>query len=423
MSRKNILAVGSLLVVILLASGCGAAGRLVKKARLNYQRGDYDSAFFNCAASLRIDPNNSDAQTLIQDSFRAADNKHNNTIKGLKSSSDKFKWDDIFSGYEALIKINNEIGSLPTLMNKDTRAIIKFDIADYTQDLGNARNNAAEAHYQQGMYLSEKEGRDAMKQAAKEFKTAERFVSGYKDSAEMYEKCRKAGIKRIAIIPFIDKSGKKGKYGAMPEMMVDLIVSNVMNDKESMEFLEVISRDQLEHVLDEQDLGAVGILDPETIVMVGKILGVHEILTGKITQIIYTPDRKTDRRIKERERVVIGKEDYTDKNGNVKQRNVMGDVFANVRIFTKVSSASIVGSYQSIDVQTAKVNKMDNFVGRGEFRHEWATYNGDARALNKKTKKLVNTSEEFSPVEEEMVRKALINLSNSLAQKLKEYVR
>ena len=415
---------GTLLLSLMLS--CAAFtqyGKLESSARKYYQRGNYDLAVFDCAKALRQNPNYEKAQTLIQDAFRAAVNKHDGKIADVKVSTEKFKWDELVSEYEALIKLNKTIKELPTLKVKKTNEVIKFETTDYSQNLSEAKTSAAEVHYQEGLDLSEKEGVDIQKQAAKEFKAAMVFIPGYKDAGTLYERARTAGIKRLAIIPFEDKSGKGRKYGDLPGMIVDDIVSDVMNDPSAMEFLEIISRDQLELVMQEQALGQTGILDEKSAVELARILGVHEILTGKITQIIYTPSNTISKNVRQEAKVVVGEEKYITKKGKTRTRDVYGKVNATATIYTRTTSAKIAGSYKMIDVKTAKLKKSESFTGTSNFEHKWATFRGDERALDRDTSRLASKSEKPAPVEDEMVNKAARNLAISLSTTLKKYAR
>jgi len=427
MKAKKLLLLGMITLTLFFIFGCAALtqyGKLEKSARQYYVGGRYDAAVFNCAQSLKLNPDYEKAQMLIQDAFRAGSNAHENKITGLKASTAKFKWDEIVSEYEALIKINQAIKELPTLTTKKTKEVIKFETTDYTKELAESKTNAAEAHYQEGLTLSKREGIEIQKQAAKEFKAAMGFVPEYKEASSLYDKSRKAGIKRLAIIPFEDKSGKMGKYGDLSGMIVDDIVSNVMADQSAMEFLEIISRDQLEMVMQEQKFGLTGIVDEKTAVELGKILGLHEILTGKITQIIYTPERTVSKNVKQKGRAVVGEEKYVDKKGKTRTRDVWGDVYANVTIYTRTTGAKIAGSYKVIDVKTAKLKKSESFTGDSNFKCEWAKlFSGDERALDRETRNLASNTENPAPVEDEMVNKAAKNLSYSLSRTLKEYAR
>jgi hypothetical protein len=402
-----------MLSLLFLTMGCAALtkyGKLEKSARQNYVNKNYDAAVFDCAASLTLKPDYDKAQALIKDAFSVAVSAHTNKINQLVPSSAKFKWDEIVSELEALIKLNETIKGLPTLTDKKTKRAIKFKTADYSDMLQKSKAKAAEAHYQEGLRLSTLDGVDLQKQAAKEFKAADQYQPGYKDAAGRYQTTRQAGVKRMAIIPFEDKSGKNGQYGAISETVVDEVVSAVMNDPDATEFLEIISRDRLEQVMQEQKLGLTGVIDQQTAVELGKVLGVYEIVTGKITQVIYTPERTVEENFREEGEIYVGK-------------NQKRYVSAIVTVYTRTSGASITGSYQIIDIKTARLKKSDSFIGKEDFSAKWATYSGDKEALGGASRNLISRSEELAPVEEEMVSRAAHNLATSLAQSFKQYAR
>ena len=425
--KAVVVATGAALVL----SGCGffvehftEYGKLERQARREYQSGDYDRAVFHCVRSLRIRPDYEKAQRLVQDAFRAAVREHLGRIERLKLSPDKFRWDDIVPEYEALIALNRAVESLPTLRVKETGEVIRFEIADYSRDLTDAKVKAAEAHYREGLKLSQEEGRKIKKRAAKHFKRALSFVPGYKDASEMYEKCRREAITRMAIVPFEDKSGKEGRYGAISETIADGVIAEIMGDPEATEFLELVSREELQRVLEEQKLQVSALVDERTAVEVGRLLGVHEILLGKITQILYVPPRTVRKPpVKRKARVVVRKEKYKDEKGVEHTKDVYGDVYATVIPYFKRSEASIIGSYKIVEVKTAKIKKSSSFEGKAEFECRWAKYSGDERALESEDKKLISKGEQLAPTEEEMVLRAARNLISSLAEDLKAYVR
>ena len=420
--KKNRILLSSLIMLVLsLVFSCAVFtqyGRLESNARQHYVGGKYDLAVFDCVKALKIKPDYAKAQVLIQDALKAAVNAHQSKLAELQPSTAKFKWDDIVSEYEALTNLNKAIKGLPTLRVKKTN-----EVTDCSVELAEAKTNAAEAHYQEGLTLSQKEEIDIQKQAAKEFKTAMRYIPQYKDATDLYEEARRKGIKRIAIIPFEDKTGKAGKYGDLSGMIVDDIVSDVMNDASAMEFLEIISRDQLEAVMREQDLGMTGVLDESTAMALGKILGVNELLTGKISQIVYTPTNTITKNVRQEKSVVVRTEKYKDDKGKDRTRNIYGDVYARVKVYTRTTNSKITGSYKIIDVKTAKLKKSESFTGNANFKHEWATFTGDERALDWGTRRLAGASEEPAPVETEMINRAGKDLSRSLSSTLKKYTR
>jgi len=171
----------------------------------------------------------------------------------------------------------------------------------------------------------------------------------------------------------------------------------------------------------EQQLEMSDLVDEQTAVRLGRLMGVHKILTGKITQIITVPARTVKKPEKQKARVVVKTEKYTDSKGKKKKRYIWGDVEATVTFYTRTAGASIVGSYKIIDVETARIERSESFTGESKFKYEWATYSGDERALDRKASELVKKGERPAPTAEQLVNQAAENLSTSLAKSLKEY--
>ena len=202
-----------------------------------------------------------------------------------------------------------------------------------------------------------------------------------------YEQARSAGVKRMAILTFEDKTGKGSKYGALPDTITDNIISSVLNDPSATEFLTIVSRDQLNQIMAEQNLSYTGRFDEKTVAGIGEVAGVHELVVGQITQIIYTPPRPKQKNWNRQAtlRQKTGTEQYVDKNGKVKTRNKYSDVrvSANVVHHQVESSVTIIGSYKILNVETAAFKKADNFNTKHEFKAEWGRFSGNKAALTR----------------------------------------
>ena len=419
----------TLVVVSLCLTGCGGKhSEFMDRAQANYRVKDYNAALRDTVTALQYNPNYEKAQTYVKAFFDTAVRVHKDNINALENTSDRFKWDQLVIEYEGLIEVNSLVNSLPPLTNRKTSQPITFDIKDYTVELNNAAEKAAEAHYQEGIRLAEfSDDPDTQKRAAKEFKRVEEFVVGYKDTRTRYEQAKSAGVKRIAILTFKDKSGRRRSYGAISETITDNIISSILNDPEATEFLTIVSRNHLEQVIAEQDLDFAGLLDKRTVASLGNILGVHEIVVGQITQIIYIRP-ETKRTTLNREKTVrkkTGTEKYVDKNGKVKNRPKYSDVTLTAKLlyYELKSSVSIIGSYKILDAQTAELKKADNFNTEHEFISEWASFIGNEEALSRDDLILVSFDKENAPIEDIMVLDAANKLAAELSEALKMHVR
>ncbi len=419
----NKLGVTLLLLSLFSCTYFSEFAKLERSASDAYARADYDAAVFMLSRSLQISQDYEKSQILMSDAFLMANRIHKNKISELESSTNDFRYDGLAREYQSLVNLHDAVENLPPIRHPKTGALLELDIVDYSNQLQDAKQMAAESHYAAGESLSVSTDLAQQKAAAKQFKKALSFVAGYKDADERYQSTRKAGVKRIAVFPFEDLSGNNRKYGAVEQLVVDEMVTSIMKDPSATEFLELISRDQLDRVITEQKLGLSGLLNDESAIEVGAILGVHEILTGKITQIIYTPVRTINREYKETKRVVVKTEKYKDKSGKSKTRNIYDDVEAKVKHYTRSTKAVIKGSYKIVDVRTSKVIVSEAFEGKSDFSTEWVVVKGDTRALKSRTAKLARKGETIAPVGGEMVGQAATDLANSLSNSLKIYAR
>ena len=82
----------------------------------------------------------------------------------------------------------------------------------------------------------------------------------------------------VAVLPFND--GATGKANEELAPLSKGIQDILTNEMAANTGIRVVERDQIQHVLDEQKLASSGTVDKETAVKVGKLLGVHHMVTG-----------------------------------------------------------------------------------------------------------------------------------------------
>ncbi len=145
------------------------------------------------------------------------------------------------------------------------------------------------------------------------------------------------GIRKVAIVDFVgeDRSGSQ---------IATLTQSLLMGTQ----FYEILERDKLQRVLEEQNLAMAGVVDDATAVEVGKLLGVDAMIFGEVTM-YDVEDIQKEKMVKERVgtgryRTVEKKDKKTGKIKKVKEeiyKEVMvpkkywvrkGDVAINFRV-------------------------------------------------------------------------------------------
>ena len=434
MKNRIVLSFSTVIVTILCLSGCaGKAGKLMDSAVMNYRVNNYEAALRDTVTALRLNPNYERAQNSILMYFKAAVQAEQNKLKMLESSSGeltfsgKYRCDEIVAAYNGLVRINTMVSDLPPLIHKKTEERIVFGIRDYSMQLDEAIENAAEVHYQRGVRLAaSSDDVETQKQAAKAFKRVQTLISDYKDADTQYEQARSAGVKRMAILTF-EGSRAAHRYDGLLESITDNIITTVVTDPVASEFLEIIARENIELIMAEQDMRWTGRFDPKTVVNIGEVAGVHEMLIGRVTNVFHqgpkteksSYDRKTSTRKK------VGTEQYVDKNGKRKTRNKYRTVnyAARVTHYERSASVRIVGSYKIIDTKTGKIKSPQRFDMTHEFNAEWGKYTGDEVALERSDRVLINIEEQDAPEKAVMVHEAAEKLADQLAKTLIEYAR
>jgi len=416
-----------LILSITLLTGCKSLYvKHYDQANLNYSKARYDAAVTWCLLSLEINHEFEDAHILLEQSYNKGIEVALDKVKKLKiQKQPKFYWDEIYSNYYYCIELSDKLINSKIPLRESLKSSIAKNEDELYSGADEAKNKATEQHYQEGIIISKSKTIDDQKKAAKQFSYVLKYSPEYKDTQELYEKCKKNAIKRIAIIPFEDRTSKQGRYGDISGIVVDNISSFLLNDAHASEFIELVSRTELENVIRELNLNYNEMFDDKKAAQIGKLLHVNEVILGKISQITYVPERTSERSKKESQNVVVRYEVIGyNKDGSKIEKAVWGDVHAIVNIKKKSSMAQILGSFQVIEVETAKIKKYGSCNGKEDFEYEWANtaYGSDERALSYESKQLTGKIEEFSS-EDEMISKAVTYLSQNLFDLIREYTK
>ena len=411
------------LIFVVFMTGCAAFtkhGKLTESASEAYQAGKYDEAIKYTTQALKVKPEYEDAQKILINSFPISIRNRESHIAELASKTDLKSVDNHVKEYQALIRISDSVKNLPSLIDANSKKPIKFSFKDYTERLKKAKKTAAETYYKHGHKMGNLEGIENSKSAAKAFRKSQFYIPQYKDTEELYEKFKLAGIKRIAIFSFINKSGQN-KYGAIGELVSDQVTATIMGTESAVEFLDILSRTELEQSMKNNGSRYGDLLDNEQIIEIGKSLNLHEIIIGQITQINVSAPQRTVKNVQEKKNVVIDTEEYRNKKGKKRTRSIYGDVFAKVKTYQMIANAKITGSYKIIDIKSSQLKKTDSFSGIYEYNHKWASYTGDERGLSAMTKTLIKNDPGISPSDGDRVNLAAKSLVNSMSDKIISY--
>ena len=407
-----------LTLLFLFLVGCSwltTHGRAYNRAEKAANRGDYYLASLECVKAIKAKRSFQDPYKLMDDVFPKAIKSHHTKLDRLKRAEQK-NWDLVIKSYRELVYLISEIEKLDVIQQEVW--FMDAEIRDYGFELEESFTSAAEYYYSRGTQLMEKNKKESYKKAAKTFKKAMTYVDGYRDAEDMYQLCRQKALKRIAVLSFENNSGTSS-FGAIGDEVSDAVISRMLKDNKLMEFIEIVSRDQVDMIIEEQKLSQSGLVDFTQSVEIGKILGIEELITGKVSRIQVSEPQNASTRTTQKKDVVTGEEVYTDDEGIEKKRLIIETVNARVSFYELTVDASMTVSCSRVEVETAKILSSNSYSENYKFNHKWATYTGDKRALTKEARSLTRKKAATAPSAGEMISELSSKISGKIKKDLK----
>jgi curli biogenesis system outer membrane secretion channel CsgG len=101
--------------------------------------------------------------------------------------------------------------------------------------------------------------------------------AAYKDASALRSEALTKGQYTIAVLPFTAASGRKEIAAKVQAYAMTSLTET--NDP----FLKVVDRENLERILEEQRLSLSGVVDEQTAVRVGNLMGAQAVLIGQVT--------------------------------------------------------------------------------------------------------------------------------------------
>ena len=176
------------LTVVLVLSGCSSG-------KGTFERGNYYDAVLTAVSRVRTNHDHKKSAETLRQSYPMAVVFFEDRAKTSLSSSERFKWSEVVKSYTAINTMYDEIKRCPGAL-----AVIP-DPVNYFSRLQEARQNAAEEHYAAGILALQVGNRDNAKQAYRYFKTANDYVSGYKEVNSYLEAALAAATVKIVVEP------------------------------------------------------------------------------------------------------------------------------------------------------------------------------------------------------------------------------
>jgi len=420
----------SFILVLLVLADCSSGKK-------SYTSGNYYDSVLKAVNRLRKNPNHKKSVQTLRDAYPLAVKHFENQGRNMIASNDPYKWRAVVDSYSKINRMYEEINRSPGALK-----VIPNPVNNYA-DLEDAKKNAAEESYVMGIKALNTGTREYAKQAFKFFKDADSFVKGYKDVVKKMEESLWAATLKVVVEP-------------IPVAARNLEVSSEFFENKFYEYLHTqninefvkfytideaktinLKTDQVISLsFDQFTVGQVYLKEKEKPVSKDSVV-VAEIDRSqssepKVTICHISPGNQKPKTISVGTSALQAHIDHgdtigpcegdeaNDNNGNKKENQkekVYATVHATMFIFTKTITSNGVLDFKIIDARTNSVISQEKLPGEFIWQTEWATYNGDSRALTDDQIQLTKQKEapppspqglfiEFTrPIYDQMIRK------------------
>lgn len=337
------------------------------------KQGDYYDAVLESVKRLRDSPTNKKASQVLSQAYPMAIEYIDTNIQNGIKSDDPKKWRNAVDGYSKINYINDQIktsmGAMKIIANPQTRF----------KELADAKEKAAEEAYNEGVNNMMKNTRQDYKNAYFDFKDANDFKQGYRESIEMMNQAEFNATVRVA---YEEINSSRYNYGTFQPVIGSL-------QRLFLSFKPIAQKDT---VAPQQYLRIV-------------FNGYQE----------NRPNTST-RSENLSKQIVIGQ----TKGADGKIVDQTQTVTAQVTYFHKSVTADSRANVTITDTKANTVLQNLNVVGNMNWDYDWAIYKGDSRALSNNAAALVGRKEAF-PNEQDLFNQSIRNLQNNMGQQLKSF--
>jgi tetratricopeptide (TPR) repeat protein len=282
-------------------------------------------------------------------------------------------------------------------------------ISDYQSALEFADNKTttntaiAEAYYRWAEDFTQ---RSNFREATERYESALAVVPNYRDAEQRRKEVYEKAVKRVAVLPFKNSTSLKADYS---NLLTDLFLNECI--KANLKYTSFIDRENLALILEEHKLAMAGVVDPEKATEIGKLEGIHYLITGTISQISQqnTPATFTDKTFEKT---------YTEKD--TAGKDVQKIQLLKYKEYKASRSIQMTVSFQIIDVATGKYITGDTFSENNVDQTNWIRYSGNLNDLPRDKRNLIDQPSEPKSADL-LINEGIQTLSDKMSKKVQDF--
>lgn len=371
----------AILLSLALLASCNSSKKLL-------ERGAYYQSVMSAVDKLQRSPNNKKSQNALRKAYPLAVRNFLNEIKKAKSDAVDMPWSMIADSYQSLNNMYEAINASPV-----ARQIVS-NPKEYYRQYAEVRENAAAEQYEIAEQLMSLNTREDAKQAYFHYRAADEFQQGYRDVVQKLQDAKAAATLTVLVemVPVPSR---------LFQVSADFFYEQVDNH-----LRELMGRNEFVAFYSDKDARRIGLDQPD------------QKLTLQFEDFNVGQSRAfQNKETIEMDSVEVG--EVTLENG--RKRPVMGTVKATlVTRRLEVLSNGILSMTINDGLRNTRIYR-DEMPGEFLWFAEWATFQGDERALTEEQLELCELGEATPPQPQEMFVEFTHPIFNDLTQQLNRY--
>lgn len=389
--------VSLLIVTILLFTACSG----VKQTQEALNSGNYMAAINKSIAKLasnKTKKGNQEYIYLLEEAFRKNTEREQNTINLLKKEGNPANFERIYNTYTNLHKTQERVKALLPLRLIEENREANFSLTNYANDILTSKNKLSDYLYNNANNLINKAiTKNDYRKAHEDLKYLDKLNPNYKNTRAKIEEAYQKGIDYVSVNLYNDSQV------AIPQRLEDDLLN--FNTYGLNNYWTRFHTNQDKNITYDYEMQI------------------------KFNSILVSPEKVNSREILKEKSVKDGWKYVLDANGNVKKDSLGNDIkvdkFITVKSklqeLTQFKESQVTGVVAYYDLKTKQAINSYPLSSNFVFKHIYATYTGDKRALTKDLLDLSEVKEIPFPSNEQMIYDTGEDLKKKIKSILKKY--
>lgn len=327
------------------------------------EKGNYYEAVLQAVEKLKKDTDNSKSSEVLPTAYKNAQSEFLRDIDRSQNANQQFRWESVLDYYTKLNKMQDAIEHCTAC-----RRLVSPQT--YFKEAENARDNAAAERYALGTdLLKGRPTKESARMAYDNFEKITIFAPNYKDARNRLEEALNIGSYHVVVEqPKINSR----LYQYSNEYFQGKVDEFLRTNRRMNKFIRFYSPEEAKTVK----------LTPDQVVRL-------EFIDFVVGETNIQTDRQT---VTSKDSVKTG-----EANVNGKKVPVYGKVNAQIVKSRKAVRSRGILSMEIYDFQTNKVLSREEIPGEFTWTNEWASFNGDERALTNAELNMTRNREQLPP--------------------------